>query len=98
MTLHQVKRWLSLAQPGDTIVYRTGKQLSSKTSELDFSDAVHAVRHYYNLGYLHLVQRRADRGFFEYTAVKRGKIVPPTKGKNGSTHKFQVPKRIMVAA
>ena len=97
MTPLQIKRWLKSANPNDRITYRTGKQLSASPKRHDYSDAVHLIRHYYNLGYVDLVQRRAPNSFFEYIAVRKGEIGPPlpTHRKSGvATHLFVIPDRI----
>ena len=88
---------MAKADPGATIVYRTGKQLSSEAKRHDFSDAVHLIRHYYNLGLVHLVQRRAADGFFEYIAAAKERISPPIpafSSEGVAVHRFVVPKRI----
>lgn len=92
---------MTKAKPGDTIVYRTGKQLASEAKKHDFSDAVHLVRHYYNLGLINLCQTRLADGFFQYQAQKRGTVSPPAPAfsiDGYAVHKFRVPKKISAEA
>lgn len=98
MNLSQVKKWARSAAPGSAIIYRTGKQLAAEPKKHEYPEAVHAVRHLYNQGRVHLVQRRSGDGLFDYIAVKRDRIAPPLPAfaKTGeAVHLFSVPPSIL---
>ena len=98
MNEFQITTWFKKAKPGDSIVYRTGKQLSSQPKVMDLSDAVLQVRHLYNQGKVELCQERLDDGFFAYIAQKRGVVRPPLPAfsKEGNpVHRFAgIPKAV----
>jgi hypothetical protein len=93
MTDKEIEAWSKRAKPGDTIAYRTGRQLSRTPKVEELDGAVHAVRHLYNLGKVILFQRRVGKDF-EYVAQWRAKVSPPVPAftiEGQAIHRFRIP-------
>ena len=99
MTFDQVIAWARDAEPGEKLIYHRGSQLTNVQKRHNYSDAVFAARHAYNLGFVDLTQRRIGSSDFEYIATRRTNVKPPDPAYSKDTaqpvHLFIVPDRFL---
>ena len=95
MTFDQVIAWARDAGPGEKLIYHRGSQLTNVQKRHNYSDAVFAARHAYNLGFVDLTQRRVGSSDFEYVASRRANVRLPEPAYSWDTaqpiHRFTIP-------